>query len=354
MKVTAVYDQAVVTGVTTPAPREAWAALVRNDRDALVTQAPAWTDAMVETGAFRDRSRLYEFNDGRRFVLPLARRRGAAGAVLGDQGFPNGWGIGGLVGAGLDAGVVAAMFADLRAAGTSRVQIRPNPLHGDLFQSAAPTSVLAVPRRAHVIDLRAGADDVWKRFSKTARRAVRKAEVAGLDVEQGHSERLAREYYGLHRLSVERWAQQQHEPLALARLRAERRDGLAKWITIGRVLGPACQFFVARHEGRPVGAMVLLHGPNGHETRSAFDHVNAGTTSPVYLLTWLAIQEAVASGADWYHLGETGTSARLADFKERFAAVGYDYADYRLERFPVTRTDALVRGMVKRIIRFKD
>ena len=354
MTITVGSAQAQVVRVTTPAPPAMWDEIVKLDRRALVTQSCAWTKAMVETGTFMDRSRLYELDDGRRFVLPLARRRGPAGKVLGDQGFPNGWGMGGLVGSEVDAGVVAAVFDDLRANGGSRVQIRPNPLDGDSFRRGVPSSVLALPRRAHVIDLREGLEAVWAQFSKAARRGVRKGERAGLEIERGDSERLAREYYALHLKSVERWSQQQHEPLALARFRAERRDGLAKWITISRVLGPQCRFSLARLDGRPVGAMVLLRGPNGHETRSAFDREHIAGSDPTYLLTWLGIQEALAAGADWYHLGESGTSARLADFKERFAAVGYDYADYRVERFPVTGADRLARGAVKRLIRFKD
>ena len=337
-----------------PAPLHIWDELVRSDRRALVTQTPLWTKAMVETGTFIDRSRLYEFEDGRRFVMPLARRRGPAGVVLGDQGFPNGWGIGGLVGPGIDAGVVAAVFADLRASGVSRVQIRPNPLDGDVFREGAPSSVVALPRRAHVIDLRAGEQDLWTRFSKAARRGVRKGERAGLEIEHGHDERLVREYYALHEKSVDRWAGQQHEPLAIARFRAERREGLAKWLTIARTLGALCRISVARLDGRPVGAMVLLRGPNGHETRSAFDRDLIAGSDPTYLLTWLGIQEAISVGADWYHLGESGFSARLSDFKERFAAFAYDYADYRVEHFPVTRADLLARNVVKRLIRFKD
>ncbi len=345
---------ASVTNIVSPAPHDAWQAVVDSDSRALVTQTPLWTTAMVETGAFLDRSRMYEFDDGRRFVLPLARRKGVAGAVLGDQGFPNGWGIGGLVGPGLDSSVVEAVFAELRQSGASRVQIRPNPLDGIEYHHGAPASAVALYRRAHVIDLREGADDVWRRFSKAARRGVRKGEKAGLEIEEGHGENLVREYYGLHLKSVERWAAQQHEPLALAKFRAEHRDGLTKWITIARVLGPQCRVYVARLNGQPVGAAVVLCGPNGHETRSAFDRELINGSDPTYLLTWLGICESARRGAQWYHLGETGTSARLSDFKERFAAVGYDYADYRLERFPVTRADRFVRGVVKRAIRFKD
>ena len=340
--------------VVSPAPREIWADLVRADSEALVTQTPEWTDAMVRTGKFVDVSRLYSFEDGRRFVLPLARRHGPAGALLGDQGFPNGWGIGGLVGPQPDTAVVAAVFDDLRSRALHRTQIRPNPRHGSLFRDGAPRSVHGLARRAHVIDVRNGIDDVWTRFSRAARRGVRKGEKAGLDVEHGSSERLVREYYALHEKSVARWAAQQHEPLALARRRAEARDGLKKWLTIADVLGPLCRISVARLGGEPVGAMVLLRGPNGHETRSAFDRERTQGSDPTYLLTWLGIQESVACGAGWYHLGESGTSTRLADFKERFAAEPYDYADYRVERIPVTRTDLLARAAVKRLIGFQD
>ena len=337
-----------------PVTHETWQTLVETDPRALVTQTPTWMAAMVETGSFLDRSRLYEFEDGRRFVLPLARRKGVAGAVLGDQGHPNGWGIGGLVGGSVDEHVVSAVFGDLERSGASRVQIRPNPLDGIAFHRAANQRWIALYRRAHVIDLRGGIDDVWERFSKAARRSVRKGQNAGLEVETGNSEALIRTYYGLHLNSVERWAAQQHEPLPLAKLRAEHRDGLKKWLTIGRVLGPQCEVSVARLDGVAIGAAIVLVGPNGHETRSAFDRARSTGSDPTYLLTWLGIVEAVKRGAEWYHLGETGTSTRLADFKERFAAVGYDYADYRLERFPVTRADRFARDIVKRAIRFKD
>ncbi len=344
----------MISNVVSPAPQNLWQSVIESDPRALVTQTPLWTKAMVETGNFVDRSRMYEFEDGRRFILPLARRTGPAGTVLGDQGFPNGWGIGGLVGSGVDAEVVAAVFEELGQSGVSRVQVRPNPLDGEVYRNGAPKKAVALYRRAHVIDISGGIDDVWHRFSKAARRGVRKGEKAGLEVEHGHGEALVREYYSLHLKSVERWAAQQHEPRALAKLRAEHRDGLVKWLTIGRVLGPQCRVSVAKLKGRPVGAAVVLVGPNGHETRSAFDREHIDGSDPTYLLTWLGICESVKQGAHWYHLGETGTSVGLADFKERFAAVGYDYADYRLERFPVTRADKFARGVVKRAIRFKD
>jgi hypothetical protein len=35
-------------------------------------------------------------------------------------------------------------------------------------------------------------------------------------------------------------------------------------------------------------------------------------------------------------MGETGASESLAHFKSRFGALPYDYAEYRVERLPLT------------------
>ena len=64
-----------VERVVTPAPRNLWEHLVDADPGSLVDQSPAWVDVMAATAPHRDASRLYELSDGRRFVLPLVRRR---------------------------------------------------------------------------------------------------------------------------------------------------------------------------------------------------------------------------------------------------------------------------------------
>lgn len=65
--------------VVTPAPRPLWRRLLDADTDALADHGPEWIDAMCDDGRYVDASRLYELPDGRRFVLPLTRRRGMAG-----------------------------------------------------------------------------------------------------------------------------------------------------------------------------------------------------------------------------------------------------------------------------------
>jgi hypothetical protein len=53
-------------------------------------------------------------------------------------------------------------------------------------------------------------------------------------------------------------------------------------------------------------------------------------------------------------MGESGTSASLARYKEHFLAQPVPYAEYRFERVPLTRADVAARSLVKRAIGFKD
>ena len=123
--------------VVTPAPRPLWRRLFDADTDALADHGPEWIDAVCDDGRYVDASRLYELPDGRRFVLPLTRRRGMAGVGGWLACHPPAWGIGGLVGPGADAGVVTAVLADLRQVGAARTWIRPNPLHAAQWAVAA-------------------------------------------------------------------------------------------------------------------------------------------------------------------------------------------------------------------------
>ena len=78
--------------VVTPAPRPLWRRLLDADTDALADHGPEWIDAMCDDGRYVDASRLYELPDGRRFVLPLTRRRGMAGAGGWLACHPPAWG----------------------------------------------------------------------------------------------------------------------------------------------------------------------------------------------------------------------------------------------------------------------
>jgi hypothetical protein len=342
--------------VSTPAPRDAWQACHDADPTALPTQAPGWLDALRASG-WRDASRHYRFADGGELVLPLVRR-GPGPVSPSLASMPDAWGYGGVVGDGITAERVAHVVDDLRTIRSGWIRIRPNPQHADAWRDGAAASAggptLQLPRRAHVLTLDGTAEEVFARFTSAGRRAVRSAEKAGLEVEVDDSGRLVPVFHELLLRSVDRWAGSSHEPLALARWRAQRRDPEAKFEAWSAGLRGGCRILVARRDGVAIAAMVVLQGRNAHMTRSAMDRELVGHDRPNELLMWHAIRGAVESGCGWFHLGESGTSENLSRYKEKYGAVPVDYAEHRIERVPATRVDAVVRTGVKRLIGFKE
>jgi lipid II:glycine glycyltransferase (peptidoglycan interpeptide bridge formation enzyme) len=215
--------------------------------------------------------------------------------------------------------------------------------------------VAALERRAHAIDLRPGFEHVWMHgFSSRARNHVRRAERAGLTVELDSTGRLVPVFHDLFMRSVERWASKQHEPRALARFRARRRDSLEKLQRMVADLDGAGRLWVAYSGDRPAAAILVLQGANAHYTRGAMDVEVAGPTRANYLLHRLAIEDACRSGCATYQMGETGSSRSLAQFKESLGAEPHGYAEYVIERVPMTAIDRGVRSAAKRVLRFKD
>src|SRR4051794_18507255 len=343
--------------VTCPAPRSEWREVHALDGEALVAQSPEWVDAVCADGGYEDASRLYETTRGTRLVLPLVRKRGRwTKALAAGYSMPHAWGMGGvLADRPVESEDVTEVIADLAAGPALRTAIRPNPLHGRLWADAATApGVATVERRAHVIDLDGGPDVVFKRFARSARAGVRKAERAGIEVECDSTGRLVPVFYALLERSVRRWADQQHEPLALAQWRARRRDPLEKFVRIASALGDTLKVWVAWKDGVPAAAMLVLLGANASDTRGAMNKEIAGPTNANDLLQWRAIEDACEAGCRSYHLGESGTSRSLAPFKEKFGARPGPYSQYPIERLPLTRAEGLSRDLVKRTLRFRD
>lgn len=340
--------------VTAPVRRRDWQAVLSTHPQALPEQAIEWMDAVTAAGPYRDASRLYEFSDGRRFVLPLVRRRGpfSLGGWYGS--FPPAWGMGGLIGAEVDAEVVAEVVADLRGLDALRISLCPDPLQAPAWRGVRGPGIVALPRRAHVIDLSESIDAVRARLSRTTRHRIRRADKHGVRVVRDHDGGLLPVYHQLRRSALVHWAAQQHEPLALARLRAWRRDPPEKLYRLAARMGDAFALYVAFVEGQPAAAAILLFGRTAHDISAVMDRAVAAGTCANDLLQWTAIADACELGCSAYHLGETGQSASLARFKERFAADPVDYTQFRIERFPFTRADTVARTSVKKMIGFRD
>ena len=344
-----------LAAVTSPVPQSEWAQIYRSAPDAFPTQSWRWAQALVSAGQFPDRSRLYTFDDGRQALVPLFRRvhRGPVPGRLWSQ--PAAWGFGGVVAeTRQDAAYLSAILSDLERASPLGVGLRPNPLHAAAWAEAA-RGWTRIERSAHVLDLDGGMASVWEsRFKPRTRTAVRKAQSAGMEITCGRSGALIEEFYRLFEQSVVRWAGKQGEPVPLALWRARRRDPVEKFHAMANAMGEGFRLWLARHDGEAVAAIVVLQDANAHYTRGAMNEELAGPLSANVLLHYRAIEEACAVGCRSYHMGETGRSEALAQFKSRFGAVAVPYAEYLKERLPVSALTRGAKTMVKRLIGFRD
>ena len=342
--------------VTSPAPRDSWQAVLAADPRALVSQAPEWTDCVCRFGPYEDASRLYELPGGRQLVLPIVRRRDLPGALASEASLPVTWEPGGIVATGgVRAEDVSIVLSDLAERRSLRTSLRPGPLDARMWALARPPGAVAVPRLAHVLELEGGFARLWKEsFTGTARTAVRKAERAGLTVERDTSGRLVPVIYELFERSVARWARAQHEPLPLARWRHLRLDSVRRFRLIAEALGDVCRIWIAWHGGQPAAAILVLQDRNASYIRGMMDKELAGPTRANYLLHRLAIEEACEAGCRYYDMGETGFNPSLAQFKTRFGAQACPYAEYHIERLPITALDRYSRRLVKRLIGFRE
>jgi GNAT acetyltransferase-like protein len=331
--------------VVTPAPADQWEAVLRASPDAMAFHSPAWLAAVCASRGWRDSSRLYRMPSGRRLVLPMVSR-GAAGLVE-RASLPYGWGFGGVVTDGpVCEADLATVTSDLAALGGLRTSVRPNPLHAKQWRAATPVGVLPIARSAHVLDLGGGFDEVWsRRFTGSARTAVRKAERQQLEVESDTAGRLLPVFYDLYERSIRRWNRRAH-----ARWRARRRDPLSKFQAAVENAGRMIRIWVASRGGEPAAAIVTVGlGQTLNYWRGAMDEALAGPTRANYLLHRLAIEAACDAGCSTYHMGETGGSASLSQFKTRFGAEPVAYQELRIEPPTVTRATAETRLVVERL-----
>ncbi len=344
-----------VVRVVSPAPRDTWRELVTADPDVLPTQTPEWTDWACRLRGWTDASRLYEFEDGRRLLLPLLAR-GAGGARWCEESMPGGSGYGGPLVAGGGGATVAearAVLADLARRPVLRTSILAGPSAADAWVAAAPPGAVTVPYLAHVLDLDGGWDTVWStRFRPRMRRDVRKAAKAGLDVRSGHDSGVVEVFAELNRRSVERWARQRGQPLWLARQVDRRRDRVRQLVWALATLGPTVRCWTARLDGEPVAANVVLRsGSQAYGWLSVMDRDLAQQTQAGALLLSMAIEDACAAGARWFQLGESDPGSGVAAFKERVGGVPVPWAAVHLERLPVTAATARLRSVAGRLPR---
>ncbi|RFU22376.1 GNAT family N-acetyltransferase [Geodermatophilus marinus] len=338
--------------VVSPAPRDVWRQALAADPSALPSQTPEWTDWLCRTRGFTDASRLYEFADGRRLLLPLLART-AAGVRLTEESMPYGFGYGGplVMGGEPSPDQARAVLDDLARRPVLRSSLAPLPRASAKWSAIAPPGVVRVPYLAHVLDLEGGFEQVRStRFRSGAKRNIRRALKQPLEVRSGAGSGVVEAFAELNRRAVERWARQRGQPLWLARLVDRQRDRVGQLASAIDALGPMVRAWTAYLHGEPVAVNVALHfGAQAYGWLSAVDADLARRTQAGALLLSLELEEACASGVRWFQLGESDPGSGVAQYKELYGGVPVSWSALRFERLPMTAADHRLRAVAGRL-----
>jgi hypothetical protein len=320
---------------------------------AVPTQTPAWLDLTCRAIGGSDASRMYEYPDGRRLVLPMVARR-RAGLWVTEESLPYGFGYGGLLAEGGEPTErdMRMVLTDLGRRPAVRRALTPNPLASDAWSGVTPPGVVRVEYLSYVLDLEGGFEAAFPRYRSDMRRNVKKAEKQSLDVRVVRDASLVDVFAGLNAQSVDRWAHQRGQPLWIAHAVERHRDRVGQLRLALAEPGLECVGWTAHSNGVPVAAYVALF-----DRRSAFfwmsamDKDLANPTRAGALLQSLAIEHACAAGIRWFHLGESDPGSGVARFKEGFGAVPVHQECLRFERVPLTAAEAQLRAAVGRLSR---
>jgi Acetyltransferase (GNAT) domain len=331
-----------VVDVVSPAPRDIWRGVLRDDPGATALQTPEYFDAVVAATGGNDVSRFYQLREGRQLVLPLVRRESRLGRPH-DEGYPGGYGDGGMLATGGQlADDVRVVMQDLRAESRS---LRIGGMHhaSEEWSTGLPQGVTEERRRVEVIDLgsrAAGHADARRTApGNEAGRQRRGAIRLGVEVEQDATGRLIPVFSDLYRATVERALSRSERPPRVGRRPARRAESSPDFTTVAARMGRACRVFVAWSSARPIAATILLvHGQHATVWRSVVEP--AAPTGTDLLLRATAVDDALRSGCRDITLGVSGSEAHRSGSTSSLGSTSRSVVDLRMEPAGLARLRA--------------
>jgi len=320
-------------------------------------QAPAWTAAAVSAGRFADATVRLE-SEGRQLVLPALQRRLPGGLRVGPvSSMPLGWGFGGAwtPRGSVTPRDVSRLCHELTLRRVRSVVLRPDPRHDAAYAGSGVDWSAVRENCSYEVDLAPGWAEVSRGFSSSVRRAARKAEKSGVEVERRTDAAALAEFLRLYALSVRRWSSQSRLPGGLVTARSRYLEPPAKYQAVQSALGEDCGFWVARHAGVVVAVIVVVsHGAEHAYWRGAMDADLAGPVRANDLLHVTALEDACTRGGERYAMGLTAPDSGLARFKRGFGAsprISHEYGLHAPWEVRVRRASRQLRARLDRASR---
>jgi hypothetical protein len=333
-----------VVEMVSPAPRDIWRGVLRDDPGATAHQTPEYLDGVVAGTTGADVSRFYQLRDGRQLLLPLVRRPSRFGLHL-DASYPDGYGPGGMLATGgLLAEDVRMVVKDLRG-GSLSVRIGGTHHTREQWSAGLLPGVSEECHQVGVIDLPPGQDGDLEAFRRShvdgeTRQRLRRAARSGVEVEKDSTGRLVSVFYSVYRAWLERAIPGSGLPALVARRRAVRAEPLAKFAAVAASTGQACRVFVAWYRGRPIAASIMLvHGHHASSWRSVSIPELATPLGADLVTQVTSIEDAVSSGCRSIDLVCPG-GMENRQHKNSLGASAGSVADLRIEPAGLARLRA--------------
>jgi hypothetical protein len=340
-------------------PSETWNAVVTSSPDGWPFALTNWRNVIlsVEEWQLQDHSFAIAEDGQLRAVVPLQLDRRSRTLGM------TGWGgCGPIVAAGIEEGARSATIAAVIVAvdriagetGARSLHFSIPPVTRSAIENAPdgnPLSFLGLRDMsgvAQVIGLSADEPALWRGLSETARQTVRKAEKAGVIVEQADWLAVVNDYYRIHAENYRRTGVEPHPKAYFSGIAREMARAGHSVLWVARTAGGEP---IAFHNDMHFGAGAWYH--TGCSAAAALDN------GANYLLFWRAMLGAKAAGRRWYDCGEIfpqGGSTKqngLTMFKTRFGGQPHrflkaarDYAPAKQRRdksYPIILLTRLVR-----------
>lgn len=341
--------------VISPAPHGAWIDLLNNRIQNLIFATPQWMDCITEVEDMQNASRFYEFSNGKKAIIPLARRKTSFLSSSIFASMPHGWGMGGLITwPNLDKNEMLAILNDLRDLEHLQVSIRPNPIEEYLWKKVDFVFDSTTEHSTHILDISNGFEHFWSKvLNSSTRNKIRKGENSGLVVECDETGKAIDEFYQIYMRWTDNRARERKIPLIFSRWLARKREPLEKFRVVNREFGSRCQIWTAKLNRVLVSvAILLIHNAHAYYWRSYSDKFLTRSTRANELLQKFMVEEACKQGCIYYHMGESGGVPSLIHYKEKFGAAQFSCREYHLEKFPVTKIQQVTNQFLSQFERY--
>ena len=290
---------------TSSATRAAWQSHWEGCGHATFFQGPEWAEIWEEytRGSLLPAAREVEFQDGARALLPLCVEPRFGGLVRLHHASPAG-----TYGGWISRDALTERHAEALAAWLAR---HPRDLRWRVspYTPGPRNDVGAAVETTQALRLDGGFEASLARWRPAARRALRRAREAGVEVARAASLGDWRSYYAVYQDALERWGE-----------RATSRYEWRLFESLFRRGSEHVVLWLARIEGEVAAGALCLYAPrhvaywHGASARRHF------ASRPAQLLFHEAIRDACARGLRWFDFNPSGGHAGVARFKRGFGA----------------------------------